>query len=70
MNADAPRALPGLGDRVRFRDAYVPAHGVVVDELTETYVQVKWDGVADPTTHRRDELQIDPAPAPASEADG
>ncbi len=59
---DAPLSTPlrriGLGDRVRFRDAYVPALGTVVDELTETYVWVKWEGVATPTSHRREDLQI------------
>jgi len=56
---------PGLGDPVRFRDALVPMRGVVVDELTEAYVLVRWEGVATPTPHAREDLQIDPTAAPA-----
>lgn len=60
MDAPIQMSTPrvGLGDRVRFRDAYVPAVGTVVDELTEIYVCVKWEGVAAPTSHRREDLQI------------
>lgn len=54
-----PERMPGMGDRVRFRNSYVPACGVIVDELTESYVLVKWDGVATPTPHWREDLQID-----------
>ncbi len=60
-----PTRLPGLGDRVRFREASVPVSGVIVDELTESYVLVEWDGVATPTPHRREDLQVDTAIAPA-----
>jgi hypothetical protein len=51
-----------MHDRVRFRDAHVQASGVIVDELTESYVRVQWAGVAVPTTHRREDLQIDTQP--------
>ncbi len=62
-----PERSPGLGDRVRFRDAYMALHGVIVDELTEAHVQVRWDGVATPSAHRREDLQID---STASSSDG
>jgi hypothetical protein len=50
---------PTLGDRVRFRGAYVRASGVIIEELTEGHVRVQWDEVATPSIHRRADLQVE-----------
>lgn len=54
-------ALPGVGDRVRFRRCAVMVRGVIVERLTEDYVRVQWTDWAVPTTHRRQSLEIDAA---------
>lgn len=59
--------IPGVGDRVRFRDACVPVRGVIVDELTESYVLVRWDGIATPTPHSREDLQVDTTTEPPAQ---
>ena len=57
--AAPPERLLCPGDRVRFRDSYVGARGVIIEQLTRDYVRVRWDGVAAPVLHRRQDLQLD-----------
>jgi hypothetical protein len=59
-----PPHTPRPGDRVRFREALVPMSGVIVDELTDSYVLVAWDGTTTPSAHCRADLKIDTTNAP------
>jgi len=45
-----------IGDRVRFAECFMPLCGVIVDELSELFVLVKWDDVAEPMAHWRSSL--------------
>ena len=67
LRSSTTNRTAGIGDRVRFRDACVPVQGVIVDELTESYVLVKWDGVTAPTPHAREDLQIDTNAQPSAQ---
>jgi hypothetical protein len=49
-----------VGDRVRYVESFMPIYGIVVDELTEHFVKVKWDDSPAPSLHRRSILEPDP----------
>jgi len=49
-----------VGDRVRYAESFMPFYGIVVDELTEHFVKVKWDDSPEPSLHRRSSLEPDP----------
>ena len=49
-----------VGDRVRYAESFMPFYGIVVDELTEHFVKVKWDDSPEPSLHRRSRLRAGP----------
>jgi hypothetical protein len=47
-----------IGDRVGFAGSTVHATGVVIEELLDDYVRVRWADFSAPTTHRMDTLEL------------
>lgn len=45
-----------IGDRVCFMDSTIRTAGVVIEELGDDYVRVRWNDFSAPTTHRTDSL--------------
>ena len=53
------RARPGKGDRVKLKGCSVLPTGVIVDEVSQDYVSVKWDDLPRPATYRRSGVELD-----------
>ena len=47
-----------VGDQVTFTGSTVPATGVVIAELSDDHVRVRWRDFSAPTTHRMDALEL------------
>ncbi len=47
-----------IGDQVGFTGSTVHATGVVIEELQDDYVRVRWTDFPAPTTHRMDALEL------------
>jgi hypothetical protein len=58
---NTPADLPGrdlqTGDRVRFRESAIGAIGVIVEQIAEHHMRVRWDGITHTTVHHRMSLE-------------